>query len=288
MNFNPRSLILVFVALIAAGGTAFLARNWLNAERGQATVVKKQEVSSAVQILVAKKDLPSGLILKAEHLRWQAWPDKKLPKAYIRKNQGSLSGFVGAVVRSGIVEGEPITKARVVKPGERGFMAAVLAPGMRAISIPVTASSGVAGFIFPGDRVDLILSQTLKQGEIKRRTSETVLQNVRVLAVDQRTNDQENEPEISKTATLEITPKQVEKVAVARQLGKLSLSLRSLSKLEIAEGTDASQPVVPEAGSSHTWDSEVSRVLTARAGGGRTVNVTRGGETESYRFRRAK
>jgi pilus assembly protein CpaB len=288
MNFNPRSLILVFVALIAAGGTAFLARNWLNAERSQTTVAKKQEVSSAVQILVAKKDLPAGLILKAEHVRWQAWPDKKLPKTYIRKSQGGLGSFVGAVVRSGIVEGEPITRARVVKPGERGFMAAVLAPGMRAISIPVTASSSVAGFIFPGDRVDLILSQTLKQGEIKRRTSETILQNVRVLAVDQRTDDQENKPEISKTATLEITPKQVEKVAVARQLGQLSLSLRSLSKLEIAEGTSASELAVPEAGSSHTWDSEVSRVLTARAGGGRTVNVTRGSETQSYRFRRAK
>jgi pilus assembly protein CpaB len=143
--------------------------------------------------------------------------------------------MIGAVVRKRIATGEPLTDGAVVKPGERGFLAAVLEPGMRAVSVPITPASSNSGLIFPGDRVDLILTQSLIESESEgsvRRVSETVLNDIRIIAMGTETSD---DPEAgqahekAKTATLEVTPSQAEKVALLTELGKLSLSLRSLA-----------------------------------------------------------
>jgi pilus assembly protein CpaB len=143
--------------------------------------------------------------------------------------------MIGAVVRKRIATGEPITDGAVVKPGERGFLAAVLEPGMRAVSVPLTPTSSNSGLIFPGDRVDLILTQSLVESKSEgsvRRVSETVLSDIRIIAMGAETGDDPQEGdanEKAKTATLEVTPAQAEKVALLTELGKLSLSLRSLA-----------------------------------------------------------
>jgi pilus assembly protein CpaB len=168
--------------------------------------------------------------------------------------------MIGAVVRKRIAAGEPIIDGAVVKPGERGFLAAVLEPGMRAVSVPINPTSANSGLIFPGDRVDLILTQSLVESESEggvRRVSETVLNDIRIIAMGTDTSDDPREGranEKAKTATFEVTPRQAEEVALLTELGKISLSLRSL-----AAGTP--EVTALSEGSQLTWDRDVSAVL---------------------------
>jgi pilus assembly protein CpaB len=210
-------------------------------------------------VLVAESDLPAGRFIKPQDLRWQQWPTDDVPETYVLKGQRSDAEMVGAVVRSRIAAGEPITDGSVVKPGDRGFLAAVLSPGMRAVSIPVNATSSHSGLIFPGDRVDLILTQSLSanEGDSVRRVSETVLSNIRIIAMGGDTSDDPREGETNeraKTATFEVTPQQAEQVTLLTELGKLSLSLRSLA-------TPAPEIAALAETQTLTWDRDVSRVL---------------------------
>ncbi len=227
---NPRSIALVAAALVIAVGAAFFVRGWLQSQKPEQVV----EAPKATAVLVAKVDLPAGTFIKETDMRWQPWPDDTVDPAYLLESKNSITDFVGAVPRQGIAAGEPITGTRVAKPGDRGFLAAVLKPGMRAISIAISETSGISGLVFAGDRVDIILTHAVGTGKDSAtvRASETVLENVRVLALDQSLNDQRSEPKVASTATIEVTPKQVEMVAVVQELGRLSLSLRSLAKPE--------------------------------------------------------
>jgi pilus assembly protein CpaB len=256
-----RRIIVLLIALVAAGGTAMYARSWIESQQTVQTVVAPAPKEEMHQVLVADGDLPAGTFIKPQHLRWQRWPTDDVPNSYVLKDVRSDEEMIGAVVRKRIAAGEPITDGAVVKPGERGFLAAVLEPGMRAVSVPVTPISSNSGLIFPGDRVDLILTQSLMESQSEhsvRRVSETVLSNIRIIAMGADTSDDPEEGEANekaKTATFEVTPAQAEKVTLLTELGKLSLSLRSLATPapEVAE--------LPENASNLTWDRDVSRVL---------------------------
>lgn len=261
---NPRTILFAVIALTMAGATAFLIQGWMRSQVRQAPVAEKRKpVEVKTEILVARKSMPAGHLVKPDDLEWRQWPKKGVAKSYVVKDKGKggINDFVGAVVRYGVSVGEPISQGRVAKPGDRGFMAAVLSPGMRAVSVPVNATSGIAGFIFPGDRVDMILSHNVKGGDDVARVSETILTNIRVLAVDQKTDDQQSKPAVAKTATLEVTPKQVEMIAVAVQIGRISFSLRSLAAKDGAK-KGASAPTARGArGRTYTRDREVSRLI---------------------------
>jgi pilus assembly protein CpaB len=142
---------------------------------------------------------------------------------------------MGTVVRFPITAGQPVTRGSLVGPQDRGFLAAALGSGMRAITVPVNSSTGVAGFVFPGDHVDMVLTQQVEGGGDgpALKVSETIVRNLRVLATDQRITDKDKDGKIEvKTfanVTLEVTPKIAEKIAVAQSLGTLSLSLRSIA-----------------------------------------------------------
>lgn len=254
---NIRTFLFLGAALIMAGATAFLARGWLDAQRAAllASMQQPQEQGSpappTTYVLVAQNHMPTGHFVQPEDLSWQAWPEDTLMFGYVRKGEGSIELFVGTVVRTPMTPGEPITEARVVRPGERGFLAAVLNPGMRAVAAKIDATSGVAGFIFPGDRVDIILTHSVKivglnptdpDEEITRKAGETVLHDVRVLAINQTTYNEEGQPLVGKTVTLEVTPKQAEMVRVTAAMGRLSLSLRSLAAAP-SEPEDMQRPV---------------------------------------------
>jgi pilus assembly protein CpaB len=245
--------------VVAAGATAMYARSWIEGQQN-AAVVAAPAPEEVYEVLVADAHLPAGTFVKPQHLRWQRWPTDDVPDTYVLKSVRGEDVMVGAVVRRGIAEGFPITDGSVVKPGDRGFLAAVLAPGMRAVSLPINATSSNAGLIFPGDRVDLILTQTLAaaDGETLRRVSETVLRDIRIIAMGAETSDEvgeEKNHENAKTATFEVDPRVAEKITLISELGKLSLSLRSLAN-EHAEA-----PPVDEEGQSYTWDLDVSSVL---------------------------
>ncbi len=294
MTFNPRTLLLAVAALATAGLTAFLVQGWIANQRAQLLAQRPVEAprEQPNQILVAKQDLPAGLFVKPEHLHWRAWPADGLDASFVRKGEGAMDPFTGAVVRKGIVAGEPVTAKRVVKPGERGFLAAVLSPGMRAVSVKVNAASGISGLVFPGDHVDLILSHKIKAQGTKNRSvrsaSETVLTDVRVLAIGQTTDDQKGKPIVAKTATLEVWPKQAEVVAVVIELGKLSLSLRSLAKPE-DEIKPNGKLQAHKNGRAHSYtrDSDVSRLIGAASSNLHTVEVIQGSKATTQKLRRA-
>lgn len=294
MNLNPRTLLLAVAALATAGLTAFLVQGWIANQRALLLAQRPVEAPREPpnQILVAKQDLPAGTFVKPEHLQWRAWPADGLDASFVRKSEDAMNAFTGAVVRKGIVAGEPITAKRVVKAGERGFLAAVLSPGMRAVSVKVNAASGISGLVFPGDRVDLILSHKIKIQGAKNRTvrsvSETVLTDVRVLAIGQTTDDQQGKPIVAKTATLEVWPKQAEVVAVVIELGKLSLSLRSLAKTdEELEKNGEALAYKKDPVHSYTRDSDVSHLIGAANGNLHIVEVIQGSKTTTEKLRRA-
>lgn len=294
---SMRSILLVVAALLLIGGTVMVARGWLDSQRNRVVATPAPvEKNDAPMVLVAQRDLPLGSFIREGSLRWQAWPDDDLPKSYLTRETVKEDSLYGTVVRRSFSVGEPITQDRLIRPGDRGFLAAVLQAGFRAVSIPIGASSGIAGLIFPGDRVDIILTHTLQEtnGDKKsdHRASETVLTNVRILALDQKTNDQNGQPKLAKTTTLEVTPKQAEILAVVRELGSLSLSLRSLVKDEeeleqLAQLDELPEEADPEKGTTYTWDSEAS-LLVARPNddGSNTfvVTVTRGKDESQLVF----
>lgn len=300
---RARNIILIAFALIAAVGTAYFVKNWSASQR-PVVVEQIQAVTAApaAEIMVASRTLPAGSLLRPGDLEWQPWPEDGVAPAYVVRSPAGpgepdpMAGFEGAVVRHGITAGEPVTEQRVVRPGDRGFLAAILSPGMRAVSVPISATTGIAGFVFPGDRVDVILIHAIERGESSSdrtlRASETVLTNVRVLAVDQRVADQGN-PVVAKTATLEVTPKQAETITMLTEMGRLTLSLRSLA-WEGAVLADAAgiEPSIAESGRSYTLDNEVSALLsppkTSSTVRIREVKVVRGAASEALSFATAK
>lgn len=283
-----KSLIFIVLALGMAGLTAVLVNNWIQSQRAamEAAMANAKRPKPTLQILVAKQDLSVGQFVRPEHLRWQAWPEGSLAPNYVVEGKRPLEDFVGGVVRQPIANGEPVTEGRVVSPGNSGFMAAVLQPGFRAVSVPVNVTSGISGFIFPGDRVDLILTHAVvqdpdeKAGNAERHASVTTLRDIRVLALDQKIDMKPGETAVARTATLEVTPKQVEMIAVLVEMGKLSLSLRSLARGE-GEIEDAAAPE-----KSYTFDSELSGILPPIAfiGSTRRVVLMRGNKTDELKL----
>lgn len=279
---GARRILVLLVAVVAAGATAMYARSWIEGQQTIAAVAAPQPVQEDIhEVLVADVALPAGSFIKPQALRWQRWPTDDVPDSYYLREARSEEELIGAVVRRGISAGQPITVGGVAKPGERGFLAAVLEPGARAVSVPITATSGNAGLIFPGDRVDLILTQTLSGDDVTRRVSETVLSDIRVLAMGVATDDAPEAGETNdraRTATLEVTPRQAEEVTLITELGKLSLSLRSLAngEDELADEADGLAEVA-----THTWDSDVSRVLRKVDSFSNRLLVLRGRTTEN-------
>ena len=291
---SPRNILLILVAVGLTAATAMAARSWLESQRAQVVTVTAEapQAPPELQVLVAKQDLPTGSFVKDSDFAWQAWPDNNLPEDYLVKEQFDPSQLIGAVVRRGFNAGEPITELRVITPGDRGFLAVVLNPGFRAVSIEVNARSSIAGLVFPGDRVDILLTQALadplRPKDPVRHASETVLTNVRILAIDQLIDDQTGEPKLGSTVTLEVTPRQAEMIAVVRPLGELSLSLRPLAKNDeelerLAKQGDPMKEPDPARGNTHTWESDVSRVRRGN-GSERIVKVDRGNTTQELRF----
>jgi len=236
-----RKLGLLIGALLIASVTALAARGLFTQA---ATPRAAQSVAAApvtTEVLVAARSLPVGTIIDQTSLRFQPWPNDMMNDGYIRKDKGdAMRSLVGTVVRYAVAAGQPVLKSALVKPGDRGFLAAALMPGMRAVTIPVSTTTGVGGFIYPGDRVDLVLTQNVMGGGDGQplKASETIIRNIRVLALDQSmarpaAKEGDEKPDAAakpaSTVTIEVTPKMVERINVAQTIGTLSLSLRSLA-----------------------------------------------------------
>jgi pilus assembly protein CpaB len=234
---DSRKIILLVGALIVAAITAFMARSLISGSSAPRASAQMAPPVVGTEVLVATKTLPVGTILDATSFKYQPWPEQMVGGAYFVKKDGfDIKSLQGTVVRTVITAGQPLTQGSLVKPGDRGFLAAALTPGMRAVTFPVENKNSVAGFVFPGDRIDLMLSQKVAGGGDGPPLSvaETIMTNLRVLATDQRTTtdvDDQGKTVVKNISmvTIEATPSIAEKISVARSLGDLSIALRPLA-----------------------------------------------------------
>jgi pilus assembly protein CpaB len=226
-------------------------------------------------VLVAMRDIPIGEAIKPEDMDWMLWSNEVANENYVIRDEYSderaaeekRSHFVGTLVRRKILTGEPILTSKVFKRDAPGFLAGTLGPGMRAFTLKVNEETSAAGFIYPGDRVDILLTHTLATQVMDPKArkddsqpleglglmTETILRNMRVITIGQQVENFEQKATVVGTVTLEVSPKQAEMLSVAKSMGKLSLVLRSLAKDPEAEaGADAL---------SFTTDVEVSPFL---------------------------
>ncbi|GAA0733367.1 Flp pilus assembly protein CpaB [Sphingomonas japonica] len=281
---DGRKIILLVGALFVAAITAFMAHSLMRGSTAPAADAAAAPVPTGPEVMVATKALPVGTIIDATALKFQPWPEELIEGAYfLKKDNPDLAKLQGTVVRFAIPAGQPLTQGALVKPGDRGFLAAALGAGMRAVTVPVSTQSAVAGFVFPGDRIDLILTQSVAGGGDgpPLKVSETVLRNLRVLATDQKTDkgvDENGNTVVStySTVTVEATPRIAEKIAVAQTIGSLSLSLRSIadnaSELEeaIANGTvevpEGSDPAAEKAMLARAAASPIEGVSSISTG----------------------
>ena len=232
---DVKKVALLVGALVIAVVTAVMAKNMF-AGAGAPEAAASQ-VATGPKILVARKALPVGTIIDQESLTFQPWPKELVQNAYYQEGspEADMTRLIGTVVRNPVTAGQPVTQGALVGPNDRGFLAAALGPGMRAVTVPVSTTNGVAGFVFPGDRIDMVLTQEVAGGGDgpALKVSETIVRNLRVLATDQRVDSKDEEGKtVVKTfsmVTLEATPRIAEKLTVAQSLGTLSLSLRSLA-----------------------------------------------------------
>jgi pilus assembly protein CpaB len=283
--------ILAILFLFSIGLAAMLFIRALphdsSAAASPAVIVVKDE------ILVAATPLAGATLLRAQDVKWSPRAAEAQPGEIVRpsvetrsakpeSDEAARAAVYGAALRGALAEGTPLVAAAIVKPGDRDFLHTVLTPGTRAISVPVSVGAGSTGLMFPGDYVDVILTQSFKNDAApltRRSVSETVVENRRVLAIE---TPKAQAASSGLTVTLEVAPEQAEKINVAQELGKLSLTLRSLS--------DASGAAAVGAAVRPTWAGDVSPALGAATPPPKvlqaerpSIKVMRGNKTEDIK-----
>ena len=234
---NAARIVVLIIALSAGGVAAYLARG------SNEKPVEVQPVAQlpTTEVLVARGDIGLGQVVKPEDLQWQNWPAEGVSNSLISRGSRAeaIKEIAGSIARAPFIAGEPIREQKLVKANGSGFMAAILPTGFRAISTEISPETGAGGFILPNDRVDVLLSKRDKspdKGGPDLISSEIILTNIRVLAIDQAPKEKEGmNALVGKTATLELKPEQAETLARSRQSGTLSLALRSITDVNTVE-----------------------------------------------------
>src|ERR1700716_964712 len=224
-RMNTARIVVLAIAIGAGGIAAYLASG--SDKEVVAPVATVQQIPT-MDVLVARDDIGLGQTVTAESMQWQTWTESSSSGSFIRKNDraDAIKDLVGSVPRPPFIAGEPIREQKLVKANGSGFMAAILPTGMRAVSTEISAETSAGGFILPNDRVDVLLSKREKQPSgdgppIEVVSSQVVVKNVRVLAIDQAPKEKEGQNAVlGKTATLEMTPDDVEVLAKARLRGR--------------------------------------------------------------------
>jgi len=226
--------IVVLSVALAAGGIAALLAGRSN--KPAPVVQQATPKVDTVDVLVARSDIATGQVVSPSELQWQPWPASAATGNFIRRTErpDAIEKLSGEIARVPFVTGEPVREAKLINAKGSGFMAAILPSGMRAVSTQISPETGAGGFILPNDHVDVILTrrdrdaEKVAGGEVQ--TSETILRNVRVLAIDQNIQEKDGQKVVvGKTATLELSPREAETLVLAQRLGSLSLALRSIT-----------------------------------------------------------
>lgn len=264
------TIVMVAFAVVFGLLAVFIAQAWLNgqAERRMRSLEAQKKPVSTNTIVVAKQRLPFGVELTSEQLREVPWPAEALPEGAFAKIADMLSAGK-RIVLSPVEPNEPVLSVKITGPGQRATLSALVGEGMKAVSVRVNDVEGVGGFVLPGDRVDVVLTRQMDKGNA---TTEVVLQNARVLAVDQSADDRATKAAVAKAVTLEVDTVGAQKIWLAASVGSLSLLLRKAGE-QSAERTrrvtldDLSKP---------------ERVTPERNTSVATVSVQRGGQRQTY------
>ncbi len=251
---RPRFFLLLALAAIGIAVAVHLLVGTSRSGRAEASPAKV--AVKAPKVLTVRAVLPPGHILRPDDLSAVRWPEGAPPPGAILAGSPEAEAIAGAVTRRSFAAGELLVKGSVISPGERGFLAAIVSPGHRAIALSVEAETSAGGLIWPGDRVDIILTQEIREDGVplaQQVVSETILENVRILSTDQKldsaadsagTVEGKVEPRrVPTTVTVEVTPEQAERVTVGGTLGQLHLTLRG-----VAGEAGAAQPVPATSG----------------------------------------
>lgn len=263
---SPARIAILVVAAVAALGLAFIVKGMVTPKR---PVVAEAPEKPVVQVLVAARDLAVGTRLAAADVAWQPWPadalnanlvtdgaapalPAKMPDKAVQKAArvasdavapgGAIQAFEGAIVKEAFAKGEPMVARKVVRAGQSGFMAVVLTPGMRAMSVAINAENAAGGFILPGDRVDVL--QSRKASGDRGPVTEVLMRNVRVLAIDQKIDPAKDANSIvGGVATLEIPASDIEVIARGKAQGEVQLALRSYADIGGGPGRGVAERV---------------------------------------------
>lgn len=278
---SVRQIIVLGIALIAAVGALFMVRTMAGNRPAEVATTTVAEVGP--RVLVAARDVAAGIALQPADLEWRVWAQSALSPQFIEEKEDAraVETLTGAVARQSFVAGEPIVADRVVKPGEQGFMAALVNPGLRAVAVAISAEGAVAGFIMPNDRVDVILTRKVQVsgGASEEARSDIILQDIRVLAIEETfrrpTGDDADDPITGDTATLELTPRDAETLALADELGDVTLVLRGVER-EVVASTKAQSAA--RRGASVLAQGNVGDEIRVHAFGAvKSQTVTKGG-----------
>jgi len=265
-----KAIAMLVVSVAMGAGALWLANNWLKNQYGTSTTSEEQ----VAQVVVAAQMIPLGTQVEAKHIKLSSVPSDLAPKTSF----GKLEDVVGQVAKVDIYTDDVMRAERLSKPGEGSVFASLITPEKRAVTIRVNDVVGVAGFLLPGNFVDVISSVEVdRQSKIVRTT--TVLENIKVLAVDQTARTDDNKPVIVRAVTLEVTPKEAEKLMTETNRGSIQLALRNpkdVTPSMTPEPMVASKPVPVR--------RPVVRARTVRPSGA-TVTVIRGTDTSQTKVR---
>jgi pilus assembly protein CpaB len=275
------------LALFLALAAVFLARNWMLSQTTRPTA--EVEKASTVKVVAAGATLKFGDRLAKENLRLIDWPASSVPEGTF-KSIDELLEPQARVALQAIQPNELILVSKVTGPGQRASLSAVITSGMRAMTIRVDDVLGVAGFVLPGDRVDIMLTREIVQ---EQPITDVLLQNVKVLGIDQRSDEQSNEPNVVKAVTLEVTAEQAQKITLAAEVGTLSLALRDVSNVELARVkpvtlkdlgiTEAIGTVEPSPSDKKPEKPVVKIVPKSKGDGLPSIGITRGTARQEYK-----
>ncbi len=277
----------VLIVLIGGFVVAILVAVLVQASLGGK---KSADTGPKTQVLVAAKDLSIGKELGEGDLKWQTWPgEKAFAGAIVRKDEQKANEALTGRLMQRVSAGQPVLKSFIFKEGKGNLVAATLGRGMRAVAIPVKADTMAGGFVSPGDTVDVILSYNVSTNSrenpdiaalVSKAASETILENIKVLAVDQEASREEEKAKIARTVTLEVTPQGAEKLALASNMGDMTLALRGIG--DDAKNTGANATTDVEVGKIM---QDVARMQGAGEGAGGTVRIYEGPSMREVRAR---
>jgi pilus assembly protein CpaB len=281
---RSKTIMMIVMAVVFGTMALFAGQKWLDRQSNRLREVQvvAKPAAPAQTVVVAALPLRFGTELTRQHLREVAWPEGAAPKGAFAKVDEVLDGKTRRVALVALEENEPLLKAKVTGPGQRGSLSALIQDGMRAVTVRVNDVNGVAGFVLPGERVDVVLTRTVERGDAY---AEILLQGLRVLAADQSADERADKPSLVKAVTLEVTSEDAQRLTLAGTVGQLSLTLRSAGSEQVEAtrrirvedlGRPAAAPVPALSAAAFVALEEPARpMMTA-------VGVTRGMKRQEY------